>query len=237
MKRHIFFWCCIASFACLSSCHKSPNAKTSATAYDFSYTTNLFLGDTILFTGIAPAGATFLWNFGDGASSTDPAPVHIYTVIPCHNDSPNAYTSVLDKYMVTLTVTQGGTHSIVKYLQINPPVSRFIAAHSWKHFIYSGPHPGYDTTYLADTAFAINMVDTATFSIGGTVFQYNPFYGHYSAATGDFFFTPLSGTNLHGAYGGEMVDYNVANGNLFLLINLGSPAALGGIDDEYWQAR
>ncbi len=62
-----------AVFTFFVSCQKQPEA-------DFSINkTEAFTGDTIIFTNNTINGFHYKWDFGDGSSSTDENPSHIYT--------------------------------------------------------------------------------------------------------------------------------------------------------------
>ncbi len=51
----------------------------SSPAYDFSFPgQKYYIGDSVRFSSTAPAGTPLLWNFGDGDTSTDFTPVHVY---------------------------------------------------------------------------------------------------------------------------------------------------------------
>ncbi|MGZ8516449.1 MAG: PKD domain-containing protein [Chitinophagaceae bacterium] len=69
---------------------------------------------TVAFTGIANEGDTWLWDFGDGTSSSVQNPIHQYT------DT--------GTYTVTFTVTNNGcTISLSKpsFIKVKPPISNF----------------------------------------------------------------------------------------------------------------
>ncbi|MCI4669829.1 MAG: PKD domain-containing protein [Bacteroidia bacterium] len=60
------------------------SGNNSPCAADFTYFNS---NDTVAFfnTSSAPSGASLLWDFGDGTTSTDPIPVHIYNGLGTYN--------------------------------------------------------------------------------------------------------------------------------------------------------
>jgi len=86
---------------------KDENVTPEQQSY-FSYTTD---GFTVTYTNLSQLSGTYLWDFGDGATSTEENPVHTYP----HKG----------KYVVTLYVTSGGTQaeaSTVLLLDKSSPV-------------------------------------------------------------------------------------------------------------------
>lgn len=79
---------------------------------DFSVSTNL---DTASFTNLSVAADSYLWDFGDGSTSTEESPTHVY-------DEDGTYT-------VTLTATNNcGSESITLQVEISTvPVASFSA--------------------------------------------------------------------------------------------------------------
>lgn len=82
-------------------------------AANFNFTTN---GLTVTFNNLSSSGATYLWSFGDGATSTETNPVHIY-------DNPGAYTVIL-----TATNDCGSTNSVKTVIVTAPPSAAFSAS-------------------------------------------------------------------------------------------------------------
>ena len=73
--NRIFIVVILISFCGLYSCKKKSGA---APVFDFSYSGNLIVGDTVFFSSNAPALSKYLWSFGDGTTSTVASPRHIY---------------------------------------------------------------------------------------------------------------------------------------------------------------
>lgn len=93
-------------FTCMFfSCKKAQ--KTTVT-YDFTWTTYLYYGgiSVINFHSNAPSGSSFLWNFGDGSSSTDSVPRHEYDIGGI--------------YYVTLVINGDSVHTITKTVPAGP---------------------------------------------------------------------------------------------------------------------
>src|SRR5580658_6305532 len=91
----------------LHSCEKG----TKAAINDFSYVGNLLISDTITFSSTAPATSIFLWNFGDGTTSAQASPYHIY--------------STSGSYVVTLMVNNNLNQVISKTLAIQSSLYDF----------------------------------------------------------------------------------------------------------------
>ncbi|MGD9493329.1 MAG: PKD domain-containing protein, partial [Bacteroidales bacterium] len=73
--------------------------------------TNACVGQSVCFTGIANCGEFWHWDFGDGSTSTDQNPCHVY--------------SQAGNYLVTLEVSPGITvsHTITVYSPVQPVIS------------------------------------------------------------------------------------------------------------------
>ncbi len=101
-----YFVTIIAVIFCCSSysCKKSANNPS----FDFTWIGAQNIDSTITFHANAPAGSAFLWNFGDGTSSTDSAPSHKYIFI--------------DSFDVLLTVNNNAPSSVLKKIFIGPPM-------------------------------------------------------------------------------------------------------------------
>jgi len=89
MKKQLLFRCMMISIvlAGLVSCEK----ETPAPTVDFTYVAE---GLSVTFTSVVTNTDTYLWDFGDGGTSTEANPVHIY--------------EASGDFDVTLTVTGGG---------------------------------------------------------------------------------------------------------------------------------
>ena len=72
LKYALAFVFIVAVFSCTKE-------KNSAISYKFSFLETGTGGLHVMFSSNAPAGSTFLWNFGDGTTSTESAPIHDYS--------------------------------------------------------------------------------------------------------------------------------------------------------------
>ncbi len=82
--RLIFF---IASAVVISSCSKKPEAKFTA-----SNKTPL-VDEVVSFTNSSTKSLTYLWDFGDGNSSTEQSPKHLYDTEGTYKVTLTAYTN------------------------------------------------------------------------------------------------------------------------------------------------
>src|SRR5579872_4093715 len=67
--------------------NKVSKTITIVAALDFTITGKPTAGYSISFSSNAPAGSTYLWNFGDGSTSAVATPSHIYPVNGTYNVS------------------------------------------------------------------------------------------------------------------------------------------------------
>lgn len=112
----------------------------------------------------ALAGCMVSWSFGDGASSAELSPEHVY-------DSSGTY-------LVQMVLNGDSANVLSRSVYIGPPpiYAQSIAGNwQWKRtrVVTDGPTNITDTI-IADTAFAINIVDKESVAIGATVLSYLP---------------------------------------------------------------
>lgn len=83
---------------------------------NFNFTVEC-VGDSTQLTDLSTGGITnWMWNFGDGGTSTQPNPAHLYAVSGTYNVS------------LTVTNTAGCTHAVTKPVTVNSvPVANFTA--------------------------------------------------------------------------------------------------------------
>jgi PKD repeat protein len=138
----------------LFSCKKTAKttAKTTAT-YDFYYTGTTTVGSKIHFFSTAPVTSSFLWTFGDGSTSTDSVPDHIYTTS--------------DSFMVALVVDGGGPVS--KHVTIGKSYLHLVSGTRHCHGTYqinmTYPYV-YDTSYSIADSIAFYWIDSSTVAFG-----------------------------------------------------------------------
>jgi PKD repeat protein len=153
----------------------------------FSYTGTPVVGDTIRFHTINGSSATtFNWDFGDGSTSTDTEPAHIY--------------SAEGTYSIKLRVDNkydaGGN---VKIVIINDPLYTYKITGNkvWQfntRYKYSN---GFDTSYTTTENFSINAVDKLTIStpqnatLGSLWLEYNQSLSKGNVLVFANFFTKL----------------------------------------------
>ncbi len=153
--------CCLS--AGLQSCHKKKHGSTvSNVTYDFSVSGNTLIGYNVSFQSTAPATSSFLWNFGDGTTSTDAAPVHVY--------------SQGDSFKVTLIVDRQTSKTITKTIFIATPPDAFIVTgiagmKYWHGYIiahFQSPSAR-DTISTLTDQFEISVINSTTISLKNDV--------------------------------------------------------------------
>ncbi|TVR81371.1 MAG: PKD domain-containing protein [Chitinophagaceae bacterium] len=107
-----------SNFGCVDTVQQSVIVYPTPTA-NFNFTSTCY-GDTVNFTNLSSStfgNLTYLWNFGDGNTSTDENPQHFYQTIGTFNVS------------LTVTGENGCLDTRTKSIQIsNPPTANFIAS-------------------------------------------------------------------------------------------------------------
>jgi hypothetical protein len=151
------------SFIVNSASVATKNIVVRSSLYDFSYTGTLWTFSPIAFQSNAPTNSTFLWDFGDGTTSTDSTPTHTYTVIN--------HTGFADMLCdnVSLTINGDTQHRVIKALKITPGASRLAGTWSWTggyFYPFGNPNPGIAHA-LNDTVFAITAVNDSTINVWG----------------------------------------------------------------------
>jgi len=77
MKKNLFL-VLVSILVCFSSCQKEPVASFTASS------TTALVGETISFSNTSVDGSSYEWDFGDGNTSSEKNPTHVY-------DSANTY--------------------------------------------------------------------------------------------------------------------------------------------------
>jgi hypothetical protein len=146
------------------SAKKITKIITILPAFDFTYSGTPAAGYPVSFTSNVAAGASFLWNFGDGSTSGDAAPSHVFSA-----------NGVFD---VSLTINNEPDHIIKKAVNIFADgvyLSSIAGTRLWHH-IYTDayPWPPYHTAHvLADVTMSVAIIDPATIVVGGDTLTYN----------------------------------------------------------------
>jgi len=151
----------LLSFATLAmvSCSKSDNKPAASTVSSSATVSHISLdnpsfadGSTCMYSN-ATGAATYLWDFGDGQTSTMAAPCHTY--------------SLDGTFTVTLTVDGDPTKrtSAAALVYPTPGFSSEIGGmHTWRHMLMV---TGDTTYYYPDTAFPVTYVSPTTVSVLG----------------------------------------------------------------------
>ncbi|MBS1780110.1 MAG: PKD domain-containing protein [Bacteroidetes bacterium] len=141
--------------------------KTVEVKYPVRYkgTGTMVEGDTVYFTQDADPGNTFVWNFGDGTTSTEWSPKHIYKKAGTYNTS----LRVNDKYDAYIASYYSNTMVIFK----DPQIAAVTGNRSWD-FIerYQDLQLGVDSTSsLQGEQITIKYIDKVTVYWPGSKFS------------------------------------------------------------------
>lgn len=143
--------CALIFALAIAGCKKeSKNPKPeSPKQYDFSYSyidNSMYASHVVYyqfsFTSNITDSSTFAWDFGDGATSTEPAPKHLY--------------KAKATYHVTLTVNGDKQNSITKDLNISWSLPVNI---SWQGLQLPGNIISFHSTSRPDSSFLWNFGD------------------------------------------------------------------------------
>jgi hypothetical protein len=159
---------CLSFFACKKEkgnavpTNTTTTADTPASLSYIDYTGHQTIGSAICFFARATGAKSYLWDFGDGNSSTDAQPCHIYTDTGL--------------YTVNLKINNDTTltaHTFV-YISKVPLYTNLLAGtRTWRHTTGVSLSSGFDTSYPAPPAtFAITYIDPVTVGIGSLTFTY-----------------------------------------------------------------
>jgi hypothetical protein len=149
---------------------------------EFKYEGDLLVLANIQFDTIQiPEGASLLWNFGDGSTSTDYRPIHKYFK--------------RGLYKITLEVKTDTTYTITKNINIEIHPFRFAAARHWTGTDITGPleapYPPI-VVNIEDTLLALNIHSDSTISFFTTPLMYH----RYSPDTNILFFSAFGQVEL-----------------------------------------
>ena len=155
---------CITSNSCSKSSSTKVDSAKNTKLPDFTYTGSLRVNDTIWFRSNQPSTSIFLWNFGDGTTSVDSTPFHVYS-------------KAKEYYSTTLVVNNDTAHIAVKTLKIWPLGASMLAG-TWHwtngmHTPYGLNVPGDTLHALPDTVFTITSPDESTIVVWGETLPYN----------------------------------------------------------------
>lgn len=126
MKKNLIYLI-PALFLLFASCAKEPTITSIGTAID---------GYTVTFSSVVTDATDYTWDFGDGSTSAEAAPVHTYTMS--------------GTFSVRLTVSgKGGEISSTKEVKIMPSVTEMLTG---------GPSAANGKTWVLSTSY-VNGVD------------------------------------------------------------------------------
>ncbi len=151
MKSLQVLFALVSSFV-LYGCTNKDAATTTPLVFDFTYSGSMKILDTTHFVSNAPTTATFLWKFGDGTTSTQPTPDHVYTIAM--------------SYTVSLIVNNDSTHPISKPIKLTANTGRFVGSRHWTKESFGGPYP-------LDTTFSIDAINDSAVRVWGEILPYN----------------------------------------------------------------
>ena len=165
--------------------------------YAFTYTGTPCIGDTLTFTAKEPAGTSYSWSFGDGATSISANPTHQYA------DSGN--------YSITLTLNGDATHVISLPITIyKDPLYTHLAAgaHTWlhKHYVLAGLIVD---SVISDTSLSVTVVNAVTLVFAGEIFTYSP-----SMSSGNYIVYTYSFHTSENSYGDGQLSFNYINDSI-----------------------
>ncbi len=143
---------------------KITKTITIEPSFDFTYSGIPTAGYPITFTSNVPSGNTFLWNFGDGVTSTDAAPSHTF--------------ATNDPFEVSLTINNEPEHIIKKTINIfaNGVYLNLIAGTKTWHHIYTSVFvmPPSQTSYpRPDLDMTITVLSPSVIIIGSDTLTYS----------------------------------------------------------------
>lgn len=192
----------------VSSCKKTTEG------YNFTYSGTVELYEDIHFepTGTTE-GSTYLWTFGDGSTSTEKNPTHVYTKVPY-----DSTIYALKSETITLTVNGDESRKVIKELQVYPNASLVAGNHSWtggKYVSYIYSTGEREETPAPDTSFAITYVSSTSINLGGEILNFNGFSNSYGMCRSGYVSTQISydknyiyfAKNVSGGLGGSTYLY------------------------------
>lgn len=148
----------VSFFACKKKEPMFAGAKSTAHLGDIYYTGAQCPGYKVSFTSATSGAKTYYWDFGDGKSSSEELPSHIYTSA--------------GYYSVKLTLDANPKKTTSKLINIYPvpAITASIAGtKTWRYMqTVNVPNKG-DSTYQSGSgSFPITFIDPATITIDGS---------------------------------------------------------------------
>ncbi|MBA3827451.1 MAG: PKD domain-containing protein [Taibaiella sp.] len=148
------------------SCKKPDPAPTPQARVKISYSGGSTIGDTMKFQCDALSGSTYLWQFGNGDTSTLAAPSYVYYK--------------MGVYTVTLVINHSADtiNNASKVLTISIGANKLHAvtnAYTWKGNYSSHDNTGMqpDTAYnMNDTTFSVTLLTDTAISMWGETLKF-----------------------------------------------------------------
>ena len=215
------------------SCQKQPKASFDVAGSSFK------TGESVNFTNTSEDAASFEWDFGDGAKSTDKSPSHSYTTqgsylvtLTAFSKNEKKKSSASNSVSITTANTGGGSGSNIdfSYSPSNPAVGDFVTFNatgtdslvSW-NFGDGGTSSFFQTSHTYNSAgnFQVTLTDgsnvkTKTITVANPSFS---FPGTYSVTencnSGNYNFNSnvtagsQSNTYVLSNFGGYNVSVNI----------------------------
>jgi PKD repeat protein len=145
---------------------KVIDVKNGRINHYFYHSGTAIAGDTIFFTTNTVADSSFLWDFGDGTTSVEPTPFHIYSVAGVFEvrlNINNVPAQASGGRYLTIYADSGYTRSVLGIRQWH--------SGKWSKYFTLTPD---ETKDLSDTVSAIKFIDPSTISIFGYNLKYSP---------------------------------------------------------------
>lgn len=132
--------------------------------FDFTWTGTPEAGFPITFLSNAPTGVSVNWDFGDGSTSAESSPVHVFA----NNKS----------YKVTLLLNKEQSNPVVKEVPVfenGKYVTTLVGKRTWHHvYIDAYPWPPYHTAHIRDDIeMTIKNITPSQIAVDNDTLSYN----------------------------------------------------------------
>ena len=154
----LFFFSTIG-FLFLSSCKEDESRPTFPVSADIFYSID---GKQVAFTGLTHSASNWLWDFGDGNTSTEQNPVYIY-------ENGGYYTA-------TLTATDSDGQTAISEVNLAVALTPYVlltggpTASNGKTWKLTAAHPAEDRLANADASFSVASVHRKPFHKGLSIY-------------------------------------------------------------------
>lgn len=157
-------------------CGEKVPLKAHNATYEITYSGELMIGSPIQFQSSAPAGKKLLWQFSDGETSIETAPIHRFYKVSYSGGE------IIDD-TATLIVDNDIHQPNRIFFRLAPNVPRLIANFNWKggkFTMHGNCCPGMTNHSLNDTVFRVSMENDMTLKAWGLQLPYLPDSNYYS---------------------------------------------------------